>query len=578
MNNPVLPHSLSHPDVKIDDLSKVEQLKRDSRGLRGSLSAELAEPTSAFSEPMTQLLKFHGMYQQDNRDDRKRGADGKMQKSHSLMIRGRIPGGRLTAEQYLKLDELAGLYGQGSLRLTTRQSIQYHGVLKSDSKELLKGIRDVVLSTIAACGDVVRNVTQALNPTKDPELALIDAIADRISSHFEPQSGAYAEVWLDGEPVEFEEKLEPIYGAQYLPRKFKIGVTITGNNTLDLFTNDMGIAATLKNGTIDGYYFYAGGGLGKTHRNADTYPRLASPLGWVPEKALIAVSEAIITTQRDFGDRKDRKHARLKYLIEEQGVDWFRSEVERRSGYTFELREEPVWKNPEYLGWQEALDGTLSLGLHILAGRIKDFDRKPLRSAIREVVEQYRPDIQITADQDLILTGISKEHQKAIEAHFEGQGISLSPKGSLYHRALACPALPTCGLAITEAERFLPSVLDTLQKPLDELGLPAPSIRMTGCPNGCARPYSAEIGLVGRSLGMYALYLGGSIEGTRLASEITDSLKAEHLEEAGRMLFSAWKQERIHADEAFGDFAHRKGTQALQELLSPLLKAPVRAE
>jgi sulfite reductase beta subunit-like hemoprotein len=571
MKDFTLPNSLSDPVCKIEDLSRVEQLKRDSRGLRGTLAAELSDPSPAFSEPMTQILKFHGIYQQDNRDDRKRGPDGKMQKSYSLMVRGRIPGGRLKAGQYLKLDELAGLYGQGSLRLTTRQSVQFHGVLKSNAKELLTGIRDAVLSTIAACGDVVRNVTQAINPTKDPVLALLDPIADRISSHFEPQSGAYAEIWLDGEPVSFEETHEPIYGSQYLPRKFKIGVTIAGNNSIDLFTNDMGIAATLRDGAIDGFYFYAGGGLGKTHRNAETYPRLASPLGWVPEEALIPVASAIVTAQRDFGDRKDRKHARLKYLIEEQGVDWFRSEVERRSGYTFELREEPVWKNPEYLGWHTATDGTLSLGLHILAGRIKDFENRPLRRAIREAVERFQPDIQITPDQDLILTGISKEDKEDVESHFNGYGISLSPKGSLYHRALACPALPTCGLAITEAERFLPSVLVALQKPLDELGLPAPTIRMTGCPNGCARPYSAEIGLVGRSANLYALYLGGNTEGTRLASEITDSLKADQIEQAGRLLFTAWKQERLHAGESFGDFAHRKGVQAMQELISPLL-------
>lgn len=571
MKKQSLAHSLSNPDLKDDDLSKVELLKRNSRGLRGNLAEELASEAPAFSDPMTQLLKFHGIYQQDNRDERKRGPDGKMQKNHSLMVRCRIPGGRLTAEQYLRLDELSDLFGLGSLRLTTRQSIQFHGVLKSHSRELLKAIHDALLSTIAACGDVVRNVTQALNPTGDPTLAQLNAVADRLSSHFEPRSGAYAEIWLDGEPVEFEEKLEPIYGTQYLPRKFKIGITIAGNNSLDLFTNDMGIAATLKNGSIDGYYFYAGGGLGKSHRNPATYPRLASALGWVPEEALIPVSEAIITTQRDFGDRKDRKHARLKYLIEEQGVDWFRAEVERRSGYTFDQREEPQWTNPEYLGWQEAVNGTLSLGLHILAGRIKDFENRPLRSAIREVVARYGPDIQITPDQDLILLNIAKEHRQAIEDHFKKYGISLSPEGSLYHRALACPALPTCGLAITEAERLLPSVLDKLQRPLNELGLPAPTIRMTGCPNGCARPYSAEIGLVGRSVGLYALYLGGNVEGTRLAAEVTDSLKAEHLEEAGRILFGAWKQQRLTPNEAFGDFAHRLGTDALRQLLSPLL-------
>ena len=550
-------------------VSKVEKIKESSQGLRGTLAEELTNGAPNFETDSLQLLKFHGIYQQDDRDARNRSGSG-MEKAYSMMIRGRIPGGRMTAQQYLDFDRFADLYGNGGLRLTTRQSIQYHGVLKQKMKDLIKGIHESMLSTICACGDVVRNVTQAPNPLGDPELAKLDEPSDLISDHFAARSNAYVEIWLDGERVDPQsEEEDPIYGANYLPRKFKIAVTRAGDNSVDLFTNDLALAATFENGEITGYHYYVGGGLGKNHRNAKTYPRLASHLGWSSADQMIQVCEGVIAVQKEFGDRKDRKHARLKYLLEDRGLDWFRSEVEKRTGFSLDQKDEPAWNFVDYLGWHERSDGSLSFGLHILSGRIIDRENEPVKSAIREAVETFKPEVQITPDQDLVFMGLPSDAREKFESIFLEKNLAISPKGSVYSRALACPALPTCGLALAEAERFLPDLLSDIQSSLDKHGLSdrPPVIRMTGCPNGCARPYSAELAFVGRSAGIYAVYVGGNPEGTRLVQEISDTVAVDRLSGLVDEMFTLWKKDGKEG-ESFGDFSDRIGLEPFKALIA----------
>ncbi len=557
-------------------LDKNEALKAASDGLRGNIAQELAEPTDHFTAETVNLLKFHGMYQQDDRDKRQKTPDG-IKKEYSLMLRGRIPGGRLTASQYAVWDDLASQYGSGSLRLTTRQSVQLHGVLKKNVKQTIRAINKALLSTIAACGDVVRNVTEAHNPLGRDDLAQLAEVSDLLSDHFKPRSGAYAEIWLDDQlqhelQEEITDQSEPIYGETYLPRKFKIGVTLAGDNGIDLYTNDMGFAATIgENGKIDGYFVFAGGGLGMSHNRPTTFPRVADLLGWVPAEALIPIAEGIVIVQRDHGDRTNRKHARLKYLIHDRGVDWFRSEVESRAGVQFDVEKKlPEWNTPSYLGWQRQANGkTWALGFHTLSGRIIDRPGYPLKSALREIITTYDLNVQITADQDLILLGITDEAKAAIENRLAELGINPESPATIYDRALACPALPTCGLAITESERYLPNLLPELQKILDELNLAhkAPVVRMTGCPNGCARPYSAEIGIVGRTLGAYAVFVGGDPEGTRIGDLLNDNVKAEELADLFRKLFRLWKTSG-RPEESFGDFTHRVPVSELQRALA----------
>lgn len=545
-----------------DKPSPVEEIKTKSRALRGSIAEELQNPEPAFAKDTTQLLKFHGMYQQDDRDRRKGG-----EKFHSLMLRGRIPGGRLSAEQYLIWEHLADEYANGTIRLTTRQSIQLHGILKASMKTVIQAIRSINQTTEGACGDVVRNITQSINPAGRPELDLLDPVAEHLSDHFKAASNAYVEIWLDGEQVKNpDDEKDDIYGDVYLPRKFKCAITIAGENAIDLYTNDLAFAATLNQGQIEGYFVFAGGGLGKTHRKPETFPRLADLLGWIPAEKLTAVAEAIVTIHRDFGNRSNRKQARLKYVFAEKGLDWAKNEVEKRADVKLEDRPLPEWQVPEYHGWLKRTDGTYSLGLPILSGRISDSDQK-WKSAIRKVVKAVQPAIQITADQDLILMGIEENQCSEVEAIFTEHNVKLN-SDPLYKRALACPALPTCGLAITEAERYLPDLLPLIDEALQNHGMndaPAPVFRMTGCPNGCARPYSAELALVGRSLNTYALYVGGNPEGSRLATELSDTVKSEDFPRVFGNLFSLWKQERQHAGESFGNTMSRLPVEELQK-------------
>lgn len=546
--------------------SKAELLKEESRGLRGTIYEEINDPElGRFSGNAENLLKFHGMYQQKDRD-RKKPGDPEGPKPFTLMVRGRIPGGRLRWEQYLAWDKIADKYASNGLRLTTRQSIQIHGVLKSNVKATLKDIHEALSSTTGACGDVVRNVAQAVNPWGDPRIAQLDSVADQISKNFEVDSNAYFEIFLDKEPV-VEEKIDRIYGTAYLPRKFKIGVTIEGNNSIDVYTQDLAFVATFRDETLEGYFVLVGGGMGMSHNDAETHPRLADNLGWIPAEALIPVAEAVVTTQRDYGNRENRTFARLKYLLDNKGVEWFKSEVETRAEVRFENRLLAPWKTPQHLGWTEHRDGSLSLGFHTLSGRIVDSDR-PLKSAIRDIIEKYKLDIQVTAEQDLILYGVPPSEKKAIEAYLDERGLSPYSPRKLYDRALTCVALPSCIKAFAEAERVGPEVFGWLQESLDRYNLneKAPTIRITGCPNGCARPYSAEIGLVGQLPNTYTLFVGGDEEGLRLATKAKDRVKYAELPQIFEKLSKLWADEGLEG-ERLGDFAVRYGVERLGALL-----------
>jgi sulfite reductase beta subunit-like hemoprotein len=538
--------------------SAIEILKRNSRYLRGTLAEEVTGPEPGFGKDSEQLLKLHGLYQQKDRD--RRGENP----PPVIMLRGRLPGGRLTADQYLAWDALADRYGDGSLRLTTRQTIELHGVIKGELKSTLQGLRQAALTTQGACGDVVRNVTLAPNPGRRPDLEQLEPLADLLSSHFLAKSRAYTEIWLDGkaEPEPADGPVEPLYGATYLPRKFKIALTVAGENLVDLYTNDLGFAATFDQGRLDGVFVFAGGGMGMSHNDPTTFPRLADLLGWVPAPAILAVAEALVTIHRDEGNREDRKHARLKYVVAAKGAPWLKAELERRSGVPFQDRPLPPWNTQGVLGWHSRGDGTWAYGVHTPSGRIAG----PLKLALKALVAAHRLAVQVSPDQDLILLGIPDGQRDALAAALSQAGAREADP--LARRALACVALPLCGLAITEAERAMPDFLGLLRTALvrhDRLEQ-APVFRVTGCANGCARPYSAELALVGQSVGKYAVYAGGSPHGDQLAFELKQKVTVDQLPDLFERLISAWTGQG-RSGEPFGDFARRLGADTLSHLL-----------
>jgi len=539
----------------------VEALKRESRHLRGTLAEELASEAEGFSTDAQTLLKFHGLYQQKHRDKTPEAP-----KPPVLMVRGRIPGGRLEAWQYLAWDRIADSYGDGTLRITVRQSLELHGIVKGDAKATLQGLHAALQTTQGACGDVVRNVTQAPNPWGRADLAQLDALALQLSNHFRARAHAYAEVWLDGEKVaEPAAEAEPVLGDTYLPRKFKIAVTLAGENAVDVYTNDLAFVATLKEGAIDGYFVLAGGGLGMTHNDPTTFPRLGDLLGWIPAERALTVAEAVVGVHRDHGNRNDRRRARLKYVVAQRGLAWLRSEVETRASVVFLDRELPRWQTSSTLGWLLRTDGIWALGLHTLSGRVAG----PLKATLRELVERFQLAVQFTPDQDAILIGIPDAAKGEVDALFKARGLDIASPAPLFDRALACVALPYCGLAITEAERALPELLDLIQSRLEVHGLAhrAPVFRVAGCANGCSRPYAAEFALVGQTPGKYALYLGGSAEGTRLAQEVVQKVSVEALDGLLDTLFALWKAEG-ESTETLGDFTHRLGPETLRTRLT----------
>ncbi len=541
--------------------TKNEHLKQRIPTLAGNIAATLADPAAdRFSEDDEQFIKFHGIYQQDDRDLRKTG------KKYQMMIRGRIPGGVMTAAQWIVFDDLATRYGNDTLRLTTRQSIQFHGVVKSGLGPLMKKINDALLSTLAACGDVNRNVMTSPTPTDTPARTQLYADCVRVADALTPVTRAYHAIWVDGVQLNLSEEAntgftDPLYGQTYLPRKFKIAFVLPPSNDMDVFTNDLGFIAVVEDGQLVGYNLTVGGGMGRSHGNAVTYPRLASELGFFPRENLVDIAKAVLTTHRDFGDRTNRKHARLKYVVEERGVAWMRAEVNQRAGLTLAPpRSYRFTTTGDPLGWHRASDGSHFLALFVETGRIKDVAGRRQKSALLAVAEKFpQTEFRLTANQNVILANVAAGDRTGIEELLQAHGVKSTDQASVLHAAsMACPALPTCGLALAESERMLPGLIDRIERLAAEVGVAGEEIviRSTGCPNGCARPYMAEIAFVGKAPGRYQLWLGGNAAGTRLNRVFKEMIKEDDVETELRPLLIRWREERS-AGERFGDFAAR---------------------
>ncbi len=568
-------------------LSKIEALKERSNFLREPVATELLQDTTHFSEDALQLLKYHGSYQQDNRDNRVKGQE----KDYQFMLRTRSPGGFMPPELYLALDKLSEEYGNHTLRVTTRQGFQIHGILKKNLKASIAAIIRNMGSTLGACGDLNRNVMAPPAPYKNrPEYQYAWEYADKIADLLTPQTGAYYEIWLDGEKAisaeedpavkaarqrningtNFPDKEEPIYGEYYMPRKFKIAVTVPGDNSIDLYTQDVSLVVmTNEQGELEGFNVLAGGGLGRTHNKDETFARMADAIGYVEKDDVYDLVKAIVVTQRDYGDRVNRRHARMKYLLNDWGVDKFRTTVEGYFGKKLApYKPLPLFQYHDYLGWNEQGDGKLFLGISIDNGRVKDEGNFQLKTALRKITQKYAFPMRLTASHNIIIYEIEPKQQKAIEKVLEQHGIQITAEGiePLVRYSMACPALPTCGLAITESERVLPGMLDQIRALLNKLGLEKEHfvVRMTGCPNGCARPYMAELGFVGSSPEAYQVWLGGSPAQTRLAQPYVDRMSAHDLESFLEPIFVYFKQDR-QAGESFGDFCDRVGFEAIRE-------------
>jgi len=546
-----------------NELSRNEYIKEASDYLHGTLADGLREEiTGAIVEDDAQLVKFHGMYLQDDRDLRAERTRKKMEKAFAFMIRVRIPGGVLTPAQWLALDQVARDYGNGSMRLTTRQTVQLHGVIKANLKPTLKAIDAVLLSSIAACGDVNRNVMCNPNPYQSHAHAAAIELARKISKHLEPRTPAYREIWLDGERIAGgeEEVAEPIYGKTYMPRKCKTVVALPPSNDVDVFAQDLGFIAILDaQNEVAGWNVTVGGGMGMTHGEPDTYPRVADVLGFCRTEDALAVAEAVVTVQRDWGDRVNRKHARLKYTIEDRGLDNFREQVERRSGVELDPPQPFSFTSTgDRYGWTEG--PTSHLTLYIESGRVRDFvSGAQMLTGLRLIASLHDGDFRITPNQNLVIANVAEPNRSEIERIASDHGL-LAPRSGLRRNSMACVALPTCGLALAESERYLPDLVLALEERLATHGIEEDDIviRMTGCPNGCARPYLAEIGLVGRGPGRYNLYLGAAYDGSRLSKLYRKDLDHAGIVSALDPVFAAYAAER-HDGERFGEFVIRAG-------------------
>jgi sulfite reductase (NADPH) hemoprotein beta-component len=550
-----------------DKRSKNEFIKEESRYLRGTIADGLAAvATGAIAEDDTQVLKFHGSYMQDDRDLRPERAKKKLEKAFSFMIRLRIPGGVVTPAQWIQLDDIAGTYANHTLRLTTRATFQYHGVIKSNLRRTMQAIDAACLDTIAACGDVNRNVMSAANPFLSPAHKDAYNLAKEVSDHLLPKTGAFHEIWLEGEKVseksgKAKPESEPLYGPHYLPRKFKIVVAVPPDNDVDIFAHDLGFIAILEKGKLVGWNVTVGGGMGMTHGETDTFPRTADVLGFCDPAQAVDVGEKVMTVQRDWGNRELRKNARLKYTIERVGIDKFRAEVESRLGFKLGApRAFSFNSTGDVIGWRQGSDKKWHLTLFVENGRIKDVPGLTMRTALRKIAELGGVDFVLTSNQNVVIANASAKAKTKIEAILGKHGVKIATSSGLRRSSMACVALPTCGLALAESERYLPSLITTLEGILSDSGLGEKEIvmRMTGCPNGCARPYLAEIALVGRAPGLYNLYLGAAFDGTRL-----NKLRAQDVDEARIVellepLIRAYAKDR-KKDEHFGDFVIRIG-------------------
>ncbi|MDQ0066705.1 assimilatory sulfite reductase (NADPH) hemoprotein subunit [Chryseobacterium lathyri] len=547
-----------------NNLSPVERIKTSSNGLRGTLKESLLDDfTGAIREDDQTLIKFHGMYQQDDRDRREERIKKKLEWLYSYMIRLRLPGGFLTPEQWSGLNEIAGEHSTGVIKITTRQTIQLHGILKSHVKPTIQSFNLRHLDSIAACGDVNRNVTCTSNPSESPLHQEAYELAAKISEMCLPKTKSYYDLWIDDElVVDRKAEEDPLYQDRYLPRKLKIGIAVPPNNDVDVFINDIALIAIIENDKIAGYNIAAGGGLGATHGNEATYARLASLLGFVDteEKVLKAVYE-IITVQRDFGNRSDRKLSRLKYTIDKLGIDGYRTEVEKRCGFNFEpVREFKFEQRKDRYGWVKNHEGKWFYTLFVEHGRVLDTEEYPLKSGLLKIAETGKANFRFTCNQNLILSDILEEDKAEIESLLKESGISTytDESSALRKNSVACVALNTCSLALAEAQRYLPSLVTKIEPVLEKYGLQNEdiTIRMTGCPNGCGRSPNAEIGFVGTAYGKYNLHIGGDRLGMRLNTKFRENIGEEEIIETLDQLFGIYSEQR-NEEETFGDFSHR---------------------
>jgi sulfite reductase (NADPH) hemoprotein beta-component len=546
-------------------LSANEGIKTRSNYLRGTIQEGLADlSTGSMSEDDQQLLKFHGTYQQDDRDLRPDRRKHRLEKAYSFMIRIRVPGGVATSQQWLETDRLAEQFANGTIKLTTRQAFQFHGIIKSNLKRTIKEINQAAMDTIAACGDVNRNVMCNPNPYLSSVHAEVLKAAQDISAHLTPATRAYHEIWLDGEKIETseQEEQEPIYGKTYLPRKFKITIAVPPSNDVDIFANCLSFIAIVDNGELVGYNVAVGGGMGSTHGNEATYPRLADVIGFCTPEQIVDVSEKVVLVQRDFGDRTDRKHSRFKYTVDDHGPDWILAKLNEYLGYELgPVRPYEFKDNGDRFGWVEDENGNFHYTLFVEGGRVLDTPAYPMRTGLREIAKIHDGDFRLTANQNLIIANISAKKRSEVEALLEKYGMSHSHERSALRLAsIACVALPTCGLALAEAERYLPEVVTELEEELENAGLRHDSItiRMTGCPNGCGRPFISEIGFVGRGPDRYNLYLGGGHAGQRLSKLYRQDIHSNEIRALLAPIFQRYAKERVDG-EHFGDFVIRTG-------------------
>ncbi|GGJ06389.1 assimilatory sulfite reductase (NADPH) hemoprotein subunit [Paenibacillus hunanensis] len=553
------PHDRPHSDV--------EDIKRNSKYLRGSLEETLRDPiTGSIPEDDNRLMKHHGSYMQDDRDLRNERKKQKLEPAYQFMLRVRASGGIVTPAQWLMMDDIAHKYGNGTIRLTTRQSFQLHGVLKWNLKNTIREVNDALLSTLAACGDVNRNVMCNTNPDQSAVHAQVYDWACKVSTHLDPRTRAYHEIWLDEEKIidsrELEAEQEPIYGAVYLPRKFKIGIAVPPSNDVDVFSQDLGFIAIVENGTLVGFNVAVGGGMGMTHGDTATYPQVSKVIGFITPDQMIDVAEKVVTIQRDYGDRAVRKHARFKYTIDDRGLDWLVSELHERLGWQLqEARPYQFDHNGDRYGWVKGSNGKWLFTLFVQNGRIVDLDDYKLMTGLREIAKVHTGDFRLTPNQNLIIGDVSSQKKKKIESLIAQYGLTDGAHYSALRRnSMACVSLPTCGMAMAEAERYLPTLIDKLELELDQAGLRNEDIvvRMTGCPNGCARPMLAELSFIGKGPGKYNMYLGGGFDGSRLNKLYRENIGEEEILSSLKPIFQRYATERTDG-EHFGDFVIRAG-------------------
>ncbi|MGG4102397.1 assimilatory sulfite reductase (NADPH) hemoprotein subunit [Paenibacillus lautus] len=556
-NNLVSPHSAPHSDV--------EDIKRRSNYLRGSLVETLEDRiTASIPEDDNRLMKFHGSYMQDDRDLRNERHKQKLEPAYQFMLRVRAAGGVVTPEQWLMMDRVAQKYANGTIRLTTRQSFQLHGVLKWNMKSTIQEVNEAMLSTLAACGDVNRNVMCNPNPYQSEIHSEVYEWARMLSSHLDPRSRAYHEIWLDGEKIvdSLQEEQEPIYGPVYLPRKFKIGMAVPPSNDVDVYSQDLGLIAIIEEGQLKGFNVSVGGGMGMTHGDPLTYPQVAKVIGFCKPEQIVDLAEKTVMIQRDYGDRAVRKHARFKYTIDDRGIDWFVNELTSRLGWKLEEAKPFHFDhNGDRYGWVKGSNGKWHFTLFIQNGRVKDEADYLLMTGLREIAQIHNGDFRLTANQNLIIANISSHKKKKIEELIKRYGLMDGHHDSALRRnSMACVALPTCGLAMAESERYLPALLDKIDVILEENGLREEDIviRMTGCPNGCARPMLAEIAFIGKAPGKYNMYLGGGFSGHRLNKLYKENIGEAEILDSLRPIMKQFAQEREQG-EHFGDFVIRAG-------------------